>query len=323
MNPAGTIAVSPGSAASVCYDLIGGGGDSEIADLARRLRGASSVAIVWSGDDHDHGRRGAALAASLELGEGSGLYILPRTPNGRGVAQAWHETGNGDETEIPEGEIGALIISGDGAADDPRVAELAERARFVLVTTMFPGDHTLWAHVVVPGTAYLERDGTSVNLEGRQQRMRQAIDPAFPDELEFFARVGAALGVPIPPWAADAAPAQRAELPPRASLEDAPELAPLDKPSTGKGFELATYRSLFSGREVERTEPLAFQRPPAEVELLEGRRREAQGLHRRDRRRGSQRDKPGAAGADQPAAEGRRRAHRGRARSGPGQTASR
>ncbi len=147
------------------------------------------------------------------------------------------------------------------------MAELAERARFVLATTMFPGDHTLWAHVVVPGTAYLERDGTSVNLEGRPQRLRQAIDPGFPDELEFFARVGAVLGVPIAPWAAEAAPAQRAELPPRTSLDDAPELAPLDEPKTGKGLELATYRSLFSGREVERTEPLAFQRPPAEVEL--------------------------------------------------------
>ncbi len=267
VNPSGTIAVSPGSAASVCYDLIGGGGDAEVAGLARRMREASRVAIVWSGDDHDHGRRGAALAASLELGDGSGLYILPRTPNGRGVARAWHETANGGETEIPDGEIGALIISGDGAADDPRVAELAERARFVLVTTMFPGDHTLWAHVVIPGTAYLERDGTSVNLEGRAQRMRRAIDPSFPDELEFFARVGAALGVPIPPWAAEAAPAQRAELPARTTLQDAPELAPLDQPTTGTGLELATYRPLFSGREVERTEPLAFQRPPAEVEL--------------------------------------------------------
>ncbi len=266
VNSAGTIAVSPGSAASVCYDLIGGGGDEDVAGLARRLRSASRVAIVWSGDDHDHGRRGAALAASLELGEGSGLYVLPRTPNGRGVAQVWRDTADG-ETELPDGEIGALIISGDGAADDPRVAELAERARFVLVTTMFPGDHTLWAHVVVPGTSYLERDGTSVNLEGRAQRMRSAIDPSFPDELEFFARVGAALGIAIAPWAAEATPAERAELPPRTTLDDAPELAPLDKPKSGKGFELATYRSLFSGREVERTEPLAFQRPPAEVEL--------------------------------------------------------
>jgi NADH-quinone oxidoreductase subunit G len=268
VNPAGTIAVEPGSAASVCYDLVRDDAGEELAGLARRLREATRVAIVWSGDDHDHGRLGAALAASLELGDGCGLYILPRTPNGRGVSRAWHEAGNGGATDLPEGEIGALVISGDGAADDPRVAALAERARFVLCTSMFTGDHTLWAHVVIPGTAYLERDGTTVNLEGRPQRLRRAIDPPFLDELEFLSQLGNALGVPIARWPHDAAPTEQAPLPPRARLDDAPELEPLTEHETGgAGLELATWHPLFSGREVERVEALAFQRPPAEVEL--------------------------------------------------------
>ena len=49
MNPAGTIAVAPGSAPSVCYDLVRDDAEEELAGLARRLREASRVAIVWSG----------------------------------------------------------------------------------------------------------------------------------------------------------------------------------------------------------------------------------------------------------------------------------
>jgi NADH-quinone oxidoreductase subunit G len=268
VGPSGSIAVPPGSAPSVCYDLVRLDASEELHDLGRRLREAGRVAIVWSGDDHDQGRRASALAASLELGEGSGLYVLPRTPNGRGVAQAWREAGDGAGDEIPDGEIGVLIISGDEAAYDPRVAELAERARFVLATSMFTGDHTLWAHVVVPGTSYLERDGTVVNLEGRPQRQRRAVEPPCMDELEFLARVGEALGLPIAPWAAEAAPDVHAPLPPRAQLDETPDLAPFAEPNgQGAGLTLVTFHPLFSGPGVERIEPLAFQRPPAEIEL--------------------------------------------------------
>jgi anaerobic selenocysteine-containing dehydrogenase len=134
---------------------------------------------------------------------------------------------------------------------------------------MFTGDPSLWAHVVVPGTSYLERDGTTVNLEGRAQRQRRAVDPPFPDELEFLARVGSELGISIAPWAAEAAPDERAELPPRASLDFDPEvsLAPPSRNGDGPGLELLTYRPLFSGPVVARIDALQFQRPPAEAEL--------------------------------------------------------
>ena len=269
VGPAGTVSAPPGSAAAASAELVAGGGSEELRDVARRLRDASRVALVWSGDDHDGGRRAATLAASLGLGEGSGHYVLPRSPNGRGVAQAWYEAGGGRGTD-PTGdeELGALVVSGDEAAYDPRVAALAERARFVLVTSMFVGDHTLWAHVVAPGTSYLERDGTVVNLEGRPQRQRRVVDPPHLDELEFLARVGAELGVPIAPWAAQAVGADRAELPPRAAPGVPPEFAPApSRNGAGQGLELLVYRPLFSGPGVERVEPLAFQRPAPEIEL--------------------------------------------------------
>ena len=269
VNPAGTVPTRPGSAAAIAAAIARGEPPDELRDVAHTLRERERVAIVWSGDDHDRGRSAAALAAALELGPGSGLYVLPRTPNGRGVAAAWRSAGEGRGIE-PSGdeEIGALVVSGDEALYDPRVARLAERARFVLVTAMFMGDHTLWSHVVVPATSYLERDGTIVNLEGRPQRTRRAVDPPFPDELEFLALVGARLGLPISARPEEPLPAQQAELPPRAELPALAEPEGLASPDgPPPGLELLRYRALFSGPGVERVERLAFQRPLAEVEL--------------------------------------------------------
>ncbi|MBD0317614.1 MAG: molybdopterin-dependent oxidoreductase [Thermoleophilia bacterium] len=270
VHPAGTLAVGPGSGQRVAAALARGEGTGELGDLGERLRRAGRVALVWSGDDHDGGRPLATLAAALGLGEGSGVYVLPRTPNGRGVAAAWLAAGDGRGAQPPrDGEIGALVISGDEAAYDPRVRALSERARFLLATSMFMGEATLSAHVVVPATSYLERDGTVVNLEGRRQRQRRAVDPPFPDELEFFSRVGERIGVPISPWPAVEPPAERASLPP--PVDEAPAPAPSVPPvptvDRDGGLELVTYRPLFSGPGVERISALAFQRPRREIEL--------------------------------------------------------
>jgi NADH-quinone oxidoreductase subunit G len=166
IHAAGTVAVPPGSAPQIARSLAEPEtASSELRELAAELRDTERVAVVWSGDDHDSGKRAAALASALGLGEGSGLYVLPRTPNGRGVATAWREAGAGRGSEPSEGDdVGALIVSGDEALYDPRVARLAERARFVLTTAMFMGDHTLWSHVVLPGTGYLERSPAEPRL---------------------------------------------------------------------------------------------------------------------------------------------------------------
>ena len=84
--------------------------------------------------------------------------------------------------------IGLLVVSGDEAAADPNVRVLAERSERVLVTSMFHGLAVGWADLVLPGTSYLERDGTYVNLEGRLQRLRRAAIPPAPDELAWISR---------------------------------------------------------------------------------------------------------------------------------------
>ena len=267
VHTAGSLAVPPGSAAAVCAALAADSPPEELRDLARKQRDTHGVALVWSQDDETGGRHLAALASAIELGEGSGAYYLPRTPNGRGVAAAWRAAGDGRSSELPaEGEIGALIVSGDEAVYDPRVLELAERARFVLTTSMFMNDVTGQSHLVLPGTSYLERDGTTVNLEGRPQRQRRAVQPPGWDELELFARLAQRFGVDVDPWP-HVTVDERAPLPPPGPVVAVePPAAP--KPAAlGAGFRVVRYRSLFSGAAVDRVPQLQFQRPLPEVEL--------------------------------------------------------
>ncbi len=270
VHPAGDVQTAPGSAASVCASLRRKTGlPTELRPLARSLREAKRIALVWSDDDPSGGRHVGALANVLHEGGKAdvSVYVLPGTPNGRGVAGAWYAHGEARSDPDDEGEIGALVVSGDEAASDPRVLELAGRARFVLTTAMFQSDLTAWSHVVLPGTSYLEREGTFVSLEGRPQRLRRAVVPSGPDELEWLARLAERFGVDVDPWAAPEA-AEQAELP--AADELAWSLPDPEAPTgraAGPGLELVRFRALFSGAAVERVPQLQFQRPEPEVEL--------------------------------------------------------
>jgi NADH-quinone oxidoreductase subunit G len=261
VHPAGTVPVAPGSAASVCAALAGGDAPKELRTVQRSLKRAARIALVWSEDDPTGGAHIAALAE--RLGDKAAVYFLPRTPNGRGVAAAWGDA----EEPAKDGELGALVVSGDEAASDPRMRRLAERARFVLTTAMFENELTLWSHLVLPGTSYLERDGTTVNLEGRQQRLRRAVAPPGFDELAFFAELAERFGVEVGTWPSGLPP-DLAPLPPPSEMADGVKVRATRAPRrAGKGLELLRYRGLFSGAAVERVSQLQFQRALAEVEI--------------------------------------------------------
>ena len=268
VSPSGDVQVAPGSAPQVCASLREDKPPRELHETAKRLREASRIALVWSEDDLTGGRHVGALASDLhENGRADvAVYALPRTPNGRGVAEAWRALGD-QRSDPAEGEIGALVVSGDEAAYDPRVAELAARARFVLTFAMFQSEVTAWSHVVLPGTSYLEREGTFVNLEGRPQRLRRAVVPAGPDELEWLSRLAERFGISVDPWAAPDV-AEQAALPPG---DEFAWTQPDPQAATGKpvapGLELVRFRALFSGSAVERIPQLQFQRPEPEIEL--------------------------------------------------------
>ncbi len=253
---------------------------------------ADRVILIWSGDDPSGGQTLARVAHELGLagGEGSGAFYLPRTANGRGVADGWSAAADEDASN-PE-PIGLLVVSGDEAAADVGVRSLAERADAVLAITMFQGLAVGWADLVLPGTGYLERDGTYVNLEGRPQRLRRAVIPPVPDELAWLARLAERFGVELSPhpsllWQELSGTAydgleygqvgEKAALPPRPAAEAIPvpppdpaALEPTPSPPVPDQLALLRYRPLFSGSAVERVPELQFQRPRKEIQVSPG-----------------------------------------------------
>jgi NADH-quinone oxidoreductase subunit G len=279
VGPSGTVQVPPGSAARICRELAGP--DSE---LGKQLRSAERAVLVWSGPGGGGGAEAAALARELGFAEkpGSGVFHVPATPNALGVAEAWAAA---SDAEGPSpSPIGLLFVSGDEAAADPNVRALAERAESVIAVTMFQALAVGWADLVLPATSYLERDGTTVNLEGRLQRLRRASIPPGPDELGWIAKLAERFGVAVSPYPArvfeelsetlygglaysevgDLAPLRgRSESPvPRRREEPQPA-----RRSDGHYLSLVRYRALFSGPAVERVPELQFQRPAPEIEL--------------------------------------------------------
>ncbi len=241
------------------------------------VRGADRSILIWSGPG---GHGGATVAELAQRLGASGAFYLPETANGRGVCDAWAAAADAEPSN-PD-PIGLLIVSGDEAAANPDVRAMAEQAERVLVISMFHGLAAGWADLVLPGTSYLERDGTYVNLEGRIQRLRRAVIPPAPDELAWISKLAERFGVELSAYpslvfeevsaiAFGGMPfgevGERASLP-AATSSSGPIEVP-QEPEHGKGLRLVRYRPLFSGPAVERVPELEFQRPLAEVELSE------------------------------------------------------
>ncbi len=224
----------------------------------------------------DDARSAAWLAR--DLGAAAAFY-LPRTPNGRGVSDAWSCAADG---EAADGEPALVLISGDEAAVDPGVRALAARAATVIGIGMFEDSFRGVADLVLPGTSYLERDGTTLNLEDRLQRQRRTVVAPCPDELAWIAKLAERFEVELSPHAAVVFEEVSATCYGGISFGQVGEQAPLPAPAkappvvgtppvkplaAGSGLRLLTYRPLFSGPAVERTPELAFQRRSGEVEL--------------------------------------------------------
>jgi NADH-quinone oxidoreductase subunit G len=251
-------------------------------ELSPRLRESDRAVLIWSGPGGRGGTTVAGLAAELGFADkpGCGAFHLLETANGRGVADAWAAASDADEAD-PE-PIELLIVSGDEAAANPDVRALAERSSKVLAISMFRSPVAGWADFVLPGTSYLERDGTYMNVEGRLQRLRRAVIPPCPDELAWLAKLGDRFGVSLSQYPSQVFAevsglayggldygriGEQATLPARPAQTEVPTPPGPAKREKGKGLRLVTFRPLFSGPAVERVTELQFQRPGAEIEL--------------------------------------------------------
>lgn len=84
--------------------------------------------------------------------------------------------------EAANGKIKALFIMGENPMlSDPdmrHVEEAMEKLELLVVQDIFPTETVKYAHIVLPGSSFLEKDGTFTNTERRVQRVRKAIEPA-------------------------------------------------------------------------------------------------------------------------------------------------
>src|SRR5581483_11004558 len=219
---------------------------------------AERPTLIWSGPG---GRGGATVAAHAErLGVASAFYV-PTTPNARGVADAWAACCDDEPADLES--VGLLLVSGDEAANAPNVRALAEKADSVIAVSMFHSLVAGWADLVLPGTSYLERDGTYVNLEGRLQRLRRAAVPPAPDELAWLSQLAARFGIELAPYASSVFAelskkiygglsfgevGERAPLRSYTEASAHVEAPPIPEPAAaGSGLRLVSYKPLFSG----------------------------------------------------------------------------
>jgi formate dehydrogenase alpha subunit len=78
-------------------------------------------------------------------------------------------------------KIKALYLIGENPVlsdpDSQHVREALSRLDFFVVQDIFPTETVEYAHVVLPGTSFAEKDGTFTNTERRVQRVRKAVEP--------------------------------------------------------------------------------------------------------------------------------------------------
>lgn len=97
---------------------------------------------------------------------------------------------------------GLWIIGYDVAQTDPNttlVHHALKALDFLVVQDLFMSETAKLAHLVIPGAAFLEKDGTFTNLERRVQRIRKVVDPPeglWPD-WQVVSAVSTRMGYPM------------------------------------------------------------------------------------------------------------------------------
>jgi anaerobic selenocysteine-containing dehydrogenase len=257
-------------------------------EIAEALRGASHPVLIATEPAAVAAAAATAQAAGLAAGPG-GVLAIPEGPNERGLHALGYTDDPADVLRRAEaGALQMLIVLGDADPlsrfPEPARWEAAlQRCESVVASSLFPTPTALWAHVVLPATSPMEKDGTMTNLEGRTQRLRPFVPPpsgVIPElsilaaagrhlELELDAspsRAFARLAVASPlfdglTWETIGRQAPLLGERPAAAAAPAPAASAPATPAQGdQGLFALGRRPLYSGPAVARTEQLAFQR---------------------------------------------------------------
>jgi formate dehydrogenase major subunit len=102
-----------------------------------------------------------------------------------------------------DGEVRAMYIMGENPVlsdpDQAHVIEALEKLDFLVVQDLFMTETAALADVVLPGAAFVEKDGTFTNTERRVQRVR-AVVPSPGDarsDLRIITEISSVLGYPM------------------------------------------------------------------------------------------------------------------------------
>jgi formate dehydrogenase major subunit len=101
-----------------------------------------------------------------------------------------------------DGTFRALFVQGeDIAQSDPNtqhVTKALESMDLVVVQDLFLNETAKFAHVFLPGTSFLEKDGTFINAERRINRVRPVMKPKTgKHEWEIVCEIAQAMGYPM------------------------------------------------------------------------------------------------------------------------------
>jgi NADH-quinone oxidoreductase subunit G len=295
------------TASALSSALGGGAADDDVATLANALRDAQRPVFLLGPRAHDAETvtawaaaakaSGAKLAwlprrsgTSGALAAGAHPELLPGwrtldTAGRRDVEAAWGtELPDGHGSDVggileaaAAGELKALWLVGADVIADVPDGDLGRRALegapFVVVQDVQNTPALAYADLVLPAAAYVEREGTITDWEGRRQDVRAAVDPPGSARADYaiLAEAARRLGRPIGCRTAGEAGTELAGF-----LASAPNADPLGAPQTSaaqeaSGLRLLTYRLLYDEGSRASTSPgIAELTSEAFVELNTG-----------------------------------------------------
>ncbi|MGC1379028.1 MAG: molybdopterin-dependent oxidoreductase [Anaerolineales bacterium] len=154
-------------------------------DAVKKLAGNEAIVnaanlVVFFGSD-GLGLTGtqnlAAACAELVKGRAgkvnNGLVGVWPTPNAQGAWELGFHPAVGLATTLKGKTV--YVVAADPAGDDPQLAEALKSAKTVIAQDILETETTRLASIVLPATAYTEREGTYTSAERRVQRFNPAV----------------------------------------------------------------------------------------------------------------------------------------------------